>query len=269
MRVFVEPNRSFTEEIKYVFRTLAHVGNIPLEFVSTPSESQVNFNIAGNFYIDLAKGTFNHEHHFKNDCFIRDPYGEPDYVATIFYMLNTLQEYGTSDVDEIGRFKYANSYQWKFGNIEDNLVDQYSKKIIGQTPSFKSRIFLSHDIDSVNGAVMQDSFFLLKKGNPFPIFKLVFNAALNRPDWLNMDKIMKIEDEHSLKSTFFWLVNKGVINRREVNADYNINDPKIRGAIRSLEAGGWENGLHKSISKETYREELSKLPISTVANRNH
>jgi hypothetical protein len=269
VRVFVEPGKIFTEEVRYVFRTLAHVNRIPIEFVTTPSESQVNFNVSEKFYSDLAQGKFRHEDHFKNDCVIRDHNGEADYVSTIFYMINSLQEHGTSDVDEIGRFKYTNSYQNKFGSIEDNLVGQYSRKIFGQSQPTRSRIFLSHDIDSVNGAMMQDSYFLLKKGNPLPIFKLVVNAALGRPDWLNMDKIMKIEDEHSLKSTFFWLVNKGVLNKREANADYSINDPKIRAVMKSIEAGGWENGLHKSISTESYKEELAKLDLPVIANRNH
>ena len=85
----------------------------------------------------------------------------------------------------------------------------------------------------------------------------------------HLDKIMKIEDEHSLKSTFFWLVNKGMLNKREVNADYDINDRKIRATMKSIETGGWENGLHKSISPDSYKEELSKLAVPTIANRNH
>jgi peptidoglycan/xylan/chitin deacetylase (PgdA/CDA1 family) len=269
MRVFVEPDKSFTAVVKYVFRTLAHTGNIPVEFVATPSDAQLTYNISETFYSDLAQRKFSHEHHFKKDCIIRDHNGEPDYISTIFYMINSLQEYDAATVDEIGRFKYTDSYQNKFGNVEDDLVGRYASMIMGQSHPVKSRIFLSHDIDSVNGALLQDSYHLLKKGDPLPIFKLVFNAALGRPDWLNMDKIMKIEDEHSLKSTFFWLVNKGVLNKREVNADYNINDPGVRAAMKSIESRGWENGLHKSISPDTYKEELSKLGTAVIANRNH
>jgi len=269
MKVFVEPGKNFTEEIKYVFRTLAHLNNIHLEFVKSPDDAEVRTNVSETFYNDIKSQKFDYNNYFRNDCIIRDQNGEPDYLSSIFYMINSLQEYNTTDVDEIGRFKYTNSYQNKFGNIRDNLVGQYSQKIFPQVQQPKSRIFLSHDIDSVNGAVVQDSYFLLKKGNPLPVFRLVLNAALQRPDWLNMDKIMKIEDEHSLKSTFFWLVNKGRLNKREVNSDYDINSSKIRPILKSIEDKGWENGLHKSISTDTYKEESAKLALPIVANRNH
>ncbi|HZY78058.1 MAG TPA: hypothetical protein VFE50_00950 [Cyclobacteriaceae bacterium] len=269
MKVFVEPGKNFTEEIKYVFRTLAHVNNIHVEFVPNPADAELRANVSEDFFNAIASQKFDHENFFKGDCLVRHQNGDPDYLSTIFYMINSLQEYNTTDVDEIGRFKYTNSYQKKFNNIEDNLVGQYAQKIFPKSQPVKSQIFLSHDIDSVNGAVVQDSFFLLKKGNPFPVFKLVLNAALQRPDWLNMDKIMKIEDEHSLKSTFFWLVNKGRLNKREVNSDYNINSGKIRRILKSIEAKGWENGLHKSISSDTYKQESAKLSLPIIANRNH
>jgi hypothetical protein len=278
MKVYIEPNTSFTEEIKYVFRTLAHNNYSPVEFVATAAESQLsagssaefNFQISESFYTEIGLKNFRHKRHFEKDCVVRNDKGDPDYLSTIFYMINSLQEYDDTDTDEIGRFKFTNSYQDKFGNIEDDLVGQYSQKILGGSQrKHKSRVFLSHDIDSINGAVVQDSFFLLKKGNPLPIFRLVMNAALQRPDWLNMDKIMKIEDEHSLKSTFFWLVNKGRLNTREVNSDYSINNRKIRSTLKSIEARGWENGLHKSISTESYKEESAKLDLRIIANRNH
>jgi hypothetical protein len=277
MKIFVEPNKNFTEEIKYVFRTLTHTNGIRVEFVADAADSQISagssigftFNVSESFYTEIGVKKLNHAQHLKKDCVIRNDNGEPDYLSTVFYMINSLQEYGDADTDEIGRFKYTNSYQNKFANIEDNLVGRYSQQILGQSQNPKSRIFLSHDIDSINGAVLQDSFFLLKKGNPLPIFRLVMNAVLQRPDWLNMDKIMKIEDEYSLKSTFFWLVNKGRLNKREVNSDYSINNRNIRALQNSIETMGWENGLHKSISPDSYKEELTKLALPTIANRNH
>jgi hypothetical protein len=80
---------------------------------------------------------------------------------------------------------------------------------------------------------------------------------------------MQREDEHSFKSTFFLLVNKGRINSWEVNADYNIQNNKIQSVIRSIDQKGWENGLHKSISTDTLKEEMGKTGFSPVANRYH
>jgi hypothetical protein len=283
MRVFVEANRNFTEEIRYIFRTLAH-NRFALQFVDSLNEADVSagasstfdFQIAEDFFGMLEKKIFRHDEVFRNDCLVRTSAGIPDYLSSAFYMINSLQEYNDTDVDEIGRFRYRNSYQHKFGNVDTNLVGGCFQKILEhprltqlKTKPSKSRVFLSHDIDSINGAVTQDSFFLMKKGNPAPILGLIMNAALQRPDWLNMDKIMKIEDEYSLKSTFFWLVNKGRLNKREVNSDYNIRSKNIRGALKSIHEHGWENGLHKSISSNTYAEEIAKLDLKPIANRNH
>jgi hypothetical protein len=136
-------------------------------------------------------------------------------------------------------------------------------------PANKSKFFLSHDIDSINGAWLQDSLYLLKNGNPFPIIQIIINALLQRPDWLNMEQIMKIEDEFSLKSTFFWLVNKGRLNKREVNGDYSIKSNTIQKTISSIRDKGWENGLHKSISPNSFIIEISKSNFNPIASRNH
>ena len=42
--------------------------------------------------------------------------------------------------------------------------------------------------------------------------------------WKNIDKIVKINDMYDIKSTFFWIVNKGKSKSGIENADYNISD---------------------------------------------
>ena len=50
---------------------------------------------------------------------------EIDAIATIFYMINSLQELepDDADLDDLGRFKYSSSYQFRFNNVNDNLVE--------------------------------------------------------------------------------------------------------------------------------------------------
>ncbi|MBI1770576.1 MAG: hypothetical protein HY015_04975 [Bacteroidetes bacterium] len=284
MRIFVEPNKNFTEEVKYTMNLFAQNRDTSFIFIENKNDSDLTFGsttafdfvISETAYNSLHKGLYHFKNFFDKECLIKTEFGNYDYVSTAFYMVNSLQEYGSSDLDEIGRFKFANSYQAKFGNIQKNLVQECFNKIcehpkLTHLSSFrkKSKFFLSHDIDSIHGALLQDGLHLLKQGKPHLIFSLFFNALLQRPDWFTIDKIMAIEDEYSFKSTFFWLVNKGRINKREVNADYRISDNKVQTAIQKLISTGWENGLHKSISPDGYNQELTKTGLSPKSNRNH
>ena len=40
-------------------------------------------------------------------------------------MINSLQEFNVEkkDLDDLGRFKYSSSYQYRFNNINENLVE--------------------------------------------------------------------------------------------------------------------------------------------------
>ena len=99
--------------------------------------------------------------------------------------------------------------------------------------------------------------------------QLLFNVVLQKPDWLNMDKIMQVEDEYSFKSTFYWIVNKGKVNSRMVNADYNVGSAKMKGVLDDISKKGWDNGLHKSVSDDNFNTELKKLGIPAKGNRYH
>jgi hypothetical protein len=284
MRIFVEPNKNFTEEVKYTLNLFAKNKGTNFTFIESKEASDLSFGSLPSFdflisesaYNSLTTGHYHFKHILDNSCMIKTESGNNDLITTAFYMVNSFQEYGSSEVDEIGRFKFNNSYQSKFQNIRKNLVQECFDKIcehpkLHHLASFKkqSRFFLSHDIDSIHGALLQDGLYLLKQGRYRLIFELLLNAVLQRPDWFTIDKIMEIEDEYSFKSTFFWLVNQGRINKREVNADYSISNNKVQTAIQQSTLAGWEQGLHKSISLQTYIEELTKLSLKVKSNRNH
>ena len=116
---------------------------------------------------------------------------------------------------------------------------------------------------------MQDGLAAVKKGRLDIITKLVLNAVIMKPDWFNIDKILKIENEYDLKSTFFWIVNKGRVSKTLKNADYNISSPRVRKTLQSVLDNKSYLGLHKSISEESFDQELLKLNIPTTINRNH
>jgi hypothetical protein len=284
MNIYIEPGKNFTEEIKYTWsifskgKNTVYVNNKNEADFVIDSSTDSDLPVSTSFYNEIEKGNCSFSGFFSKDLCIKDTSGKNDYIATAFYMLNSLQEYDKKNItDEIGRFRFEDSYQHKFGCITKNLVQECFDKLVNENTKLlyykktpiKSDFFLTHDIDSVNGALLQDGLYLAKNFKPLPALNIVMNVLLQKPDWLNMDKIMNVEDEYSFKSTFFWLVNKGKINSREVNADYNIRSSKIKTVIKKISDNGWENGLHKSISTESLKEEISKSGENFVANRYH
>jgi len=200
-------------------------------------------------------------------------------LLEIFYLVNSFHEYKQNNeaYDELGRFKYIKSIQFNLG-IQKNQVLFLMFDLVGNDPeisrfltvhSHKSYFYLSHDIDSVHGALLQDGAWALKNGRMDVILKLIFNTVMQRPDWLNMDLIMKTVSEKDFVSTFYWLVNQGKIDERQTNSDYNIHSTLIKKNISEIEKKGFKNGLHKSISKETFAQELLKTPFKTKDNRYH
>lgn len=204
--------------------------------------------------------------------------GKIDYVTSALYMLNYLQEYGNPDLDYLNRFPFGSSYQARFDVADKNLVFNCFIEITKQLqidvvlPKEKSRIFVSHDIDDINSAFIEDGFSALKQGKLSTLIGILFRHVLQNPDWLNMDLMMDINDEYDVKSTFFWLVDqkKEKLRNTELrNADYNIKSKSVLRQIDRIKSRGFENGLHKGISSDSFLRELSELPFSTIANRNH
>ncbi len=214
---------------------------------------------------------------FTNNGYLKLENGTPDYLATAFYLLTCAQELNDSKKDKFGRFPFEESYQKYFGIASENRVQKCFDELVKLTPklstlkkpAYKSTIFLSHDIDLINGALIQDGFYCLKRMNIPAIFQIIFSNLIVKPQWLNMDKIMKIESEYDFKSTFYWLVNKGLSKEGIKNSDYNYNSAKVQEQVQLVKNNGCENGLHKSISDETFETEILKLNFNPIGNRYH
>ncbi|MFI5172101.1 MAG: DUF7033 domain-containing protein [Chitinophagales bacterium] len=225
-----------------------------------------------------SSGDYQFKSYFKKEPLHYTSSGKPDYLSTCFYLLSYLQEYIDYHPDKYGRFPYDISLQKHFNCIEENLVANYFIALYESTLKLKSLIerkinpssvLLTHDIDSVYGALGDNYKYLLKHGKAGTLLQLIFNHYLRTPDYLLLDKIMDIEDANDVKSVFFWIVNQGKGTRNINNADYNFDDRKIRLARKNISERGYLNGLHKSAGRDNYKNELKKFGNPTAINRNH
>lgn len=285
MKVYVEVNSLYTEEVKYIFSVFAFNKGVKFEWINDVNYSDLSIGhsskntlrISIAFYEQISSGIFDHNFHFKNGPNISFEDGEHDLLSTAFYVLTCAQELGSSEKDKFGRFQFKNSFQAKFNVEKENLVQMLfdkletllSSKLPARKKSFRSRIFLSHDIDTVYGALMQDGFSALKRFRFDQVFKIILSNLLKGPSWKNIDRIMDIESEYDFYSTFFWLVNKGRVDENLSNSDYDLNDNVIQRFISEITSGKWSNGLHKSAADDSFQKELLKLGVSVKANRYH
>ncbi|GAB4375097.1 MAG: polysaccharide deacetylase family protein [Salibacteraceae bacterium] len=203
-------------------------------------------------------------------------------LAMLTWLINYTQEYGDYQGDELGRFPYNRSWQFAHenncGNLVLSLFEQWLTVFTGgrlKIESAPSRVFVSHDIDSVNGAWIYDGFYALKRGKIDRLLRLIVNQMVGRPDWLNMSRIMDVNDEYGVKSTFFWIVEnqKTKVGQRVLkNADYDLGSARMRSVLAEIKNRKFENGLHKSVCHNSLTTELSKLRkhnVEVIANRNH
>lgn len=279
MQVYIEQNPLFYPEIKYTWDLFCK--NKGIQYTETTeasadirigSSKDFNFTVSKGFYELLKAQVFEHTVHFTNECLIYAD-DKPDYLSTAFYMVNSLQEYGGREKDEIGRFPYEKSYQYRFQNITENLVQQYFDAMAHQLGinerHTKSKVFLTHDVDSLYGLVREEISFMVKQVKPYLLLPYLAEKLFLKPHLRNVNKMLASEEKRGLKSTFFWLVNKGRISKRELNSDYDFHSREIQDIIKTVEGKGFKNAFHKSISKESFQDEMQKLGFDALSGRYH
>lgn len=276
--------------IKYVWIVFCDYLKIKPGFSQDPTSLRISCEVDSDIqisrrFVDMViSREFQHEKIFLNEPIIRCENGKPDYLGTCFYMLNYLQEYHPSDdeVDEYGRYPYQQSYQYKYSCVHKDLVSQLFSDLrqntLGlshiQTISNPSKLFLSHDIDTINSSIFQETKAALKQKNIQLMLSVLAKHILDGPSYLNMDRIMDMHDEYDLKSTFFWLVKKGTIKspysgKGIPHADYSISSQNIQRVQRRIKERGFGNGLHKSIHQTEFDSELNQLDEEVPCTRNH
>lgn len=283
MNIYIRNNTDYYESIMYVLKIIEKNRNISFSFVDSIEKAHIiwdhedknseYFNFEFYSLLKHNKEKLKHENIFIDSPIIKNEKGYEDIITTIFYLINCLQEVAPTEneIDQFGRFKYSSSYQYKFGNIEENLVekliDSFCEKHQIKGEKKKSRFFISHDIDSIYGSFLQDGFWALKKMKIGVVLNLIAFELSRKPHWRNIDKIIKLNNEYDIKSTFFWLVNKGVGVQNIKNADYNIN--KETDLLKLVQESNNTIGLHKSCSDQSIDAELEKGKLDTTYNRYH
>lgn len=278
--IYISPDTAQQELIKHTLNTVFFNKGLSCTYTLNKEEALLtigysdlnDFVISENHHRLLSQNIFGHQQQLSHNGNIVNKFGGTDFISTISYLINSFQEYNDTAPDQYGRFKYTNSVQHKLNSIENNTVQQIIDHLFGthpklrdlKTTSRKSRVFLTHDIDSVYGAVKEDGRYALEKFKPIEIIRLLFNATLGKPDWLNMSEIMKIEQQYGFTSTFYWLL---VMNKQ--NSDYHFKLADIQQEFEAVKTKGWENGLHKAMGDSTFSEEIKTFGSIPKGNRYH
>ncbi|MGB3850368.1 MAG: hypothetical protein WA958_10410 [Tunicatimonas sp.] len=282
MKVYLREDTRYHAPIRYVLKIIEKNRNIQFEHVGAAGEATIVWDdrsplsepICTSFYQHLPDQTdhLKHQSLLDADLLIKQS-GQADLIATIFYLINCLQEASPSpeELDEFGRYKFSASYQSKFNVIESNLVERLIDTFCEghgiKGTKHKSTFFVSHDIDTLYGSLLQDGFWALKKMNIGVILKLIAYELGRAPHWRNIDRIIRINSEYDIRTTFFWLVNKGRGLQGIMNADYNLKNEQD--LLERVDQSGNTNGLHKSCSTMSIDEELARGNLATTYNRYH
>ncbi len=296
MRIYIQQNQPFSAPIRWVFDLLATNKQTVFEYV--PSIENADFTISiysdSDVYLDLDFYRNLNNLSTNNDNALPIPTSlsmtnyplslenypsKTDYLTPIFYLVNCLQEYDSTEFDIHKRFQFSSSWQAKTGTITENTIQKFINNFFENQPKFKylasksreSSVFLSHDIDGLYSAWKTEGLWAAKNLRADKLLYLIYLEAIRRPAWFNIDDILKLHSEYDIRSTFFFLTEKGWNTEGVFHADYDVNAPKIQQLFDRIYAQKSEIGLHKSaFNHSDFNAEFSKLPTSNIkSNRYH
>jgi peptidoglycan/xylan/chitin deacetylase (PgdA/CDA1 family) len=113
----------------------------------------------------------------------------------------------------------------------------------------KFALCLTHDVDRIKKSWWHSAYYLLKTGNLHHLKTLFVKHG--EPYW-NIEKIMSIEEKLDVRSTFFFLHETKKLCAFKPSTyelalgNYDVNERRVVEAIKKLEKGGWEIGVHGS-----------------------
>ena len=167
--------------------------------------------------------------------------------------------------DQHDRFSAYFSHAYKNNYLNRPLVDEYVEilkqcmKMLWPDLKFKERKFsihVSHDVDQVSRYQTRSNVYQylraiggdLSRGyikdlmySPLSYFHNQENISTSDP-YNTFDWLMNISEVNNLKSTFNFICGKS----SKCNADYDIEDNKIKNLIRKIHHRGHAIGLHPS-----------------------
>ena len=285
MNIFIEQNQPFSAPIKWVFALIGANKNVVFNGINTIENADLIVSNSPNsdvfldleFYKKIEKNDFNVKNSFHTEGSFFD--SKTDYLAAIFYLVNCLQEYNVTSLDGHGRYQFSASWQAKTGTITQNVVQQLINLFLENQPKLrhlatKSRescVFLTHDIDGLHNAWKTEGLWAAKHLRLDKILHLLYLEAIQRPAWFNIDDILKLHSDYDIRSTFFFLTEKGRNTEGVTHADYDVKSNKIQQLFGRIKAHKSEIGLHKSaLTHSDFNSELNKLPLNQAqSNRYH
>ncbi len=280
--VYIKPNTSYAAALGYTIRLIAQNQDWDLKIVNR-LEKDVSIKLVydNDFqllacwdFLDLDKPKTPIDTRIHN--LIRTQKSanlDLELLPAIFFLVNCCQEVNPTEteLDKFGRFKYRSSWQYRSDRITENVVQKYIDLFVSSiglsVVSRKTQIFISHDVDFLYGSKKEDLVWAARNWRVDVLMKIVFNELIRRPHWRNIDKVMAINNEYDIRSTFFWLVNKGLSENNILNADYHFH--KENDLLQSIDSHNGFSGLHKSDSTMTLDDELIESKQEWNINRYH
>lgn len=281
MKIYLEDNLPNKRIAYYALQLIAFNKNFSFIYAESKEAADVTvgmlqdatIRVCENFYKLIKDKRTNYTYHLNQSSkTVQLEDGTTDYLSTIFYYVNCVQEFYSKDFDGYGRFKYSESVQHNLGLIKENFVQQLIDEFCERNQflsklkatSRKSGFFLTHDIDDVFKAKNEDGKYALTKGKWLHIPRLLWNHYAGTPDLLNMETIVETERKYGFSSSFFWLVVKS-----KINADYNFKSQLIQEQYELVKNSGSTNGVHKAWAESSFQEEMNLFPEKVIANRYH
>lgn len=242
-----------------------------------------DIRVSDKFIQAMESKEFDHQILFSNGPIIRCKDGTPDYLGSICYMVNFLQEYtrDESAFDHLDRFKYQESYHCRWNCTKENLVLSYIENLMASSKKLRkiarkkipTTLEFSHDIDILYKNPWPEIKTALSKFDLNSLKLLFLKFGIYDPDKHIFQKIVNTYKKHKEKAIFFWLPNGNVftaadgINIR--NANYKINNEQTQTHIALLREEGFEIALHTSLGGKDITSEIQLLGGNIKSNRNH
>jgi hypothetical protein len=205
-----------------------------------------------------------------------------DIFGSAFFLLSRYEESITKDRDGQGRFPAYLSHAYKNNYLNRPLVDEYVNilkecmSMLWPDLKFKERKFsvnVSHDIDQMSRYQTRKNFYEYLKAIGGDLSRgyikdLIYSplSYFNNEDEISsydpyntFNWLMDISEENNIKSTFNFICGTSSKN----NADYHIEDNKIKNLIRKIHDRGHIIGIHPSYdcydNPDLIKKELSQL----------
>lgn len=205
-----------------------------------------------------------------------------DILGLTYWMLNRIEEIGSEELDNHGRFPATSSHAYKHDYLERPVVDEWLH-ILGQVvqqvwphvelKQHQFSIKVSHDVDSPSlysfkpwkTIVRMMAGHLLKRRDikaflQAPYIKLTTGKQLHKQDPYNtFDWLMDVSEANNLTSAFYFICG----TTSNMDADYQPEDPRIAKLMRHMHERGHEIGLHPSYgtyqTPELIKQEADRL----------